>query len=64
MKIKAVTDHALSQFMERSRRWIQKLGTNKEHFDICRSKRVLGAVEISQRELVYRIWRKSENAPP
>jgi hypothetical protein len=36
-------------------RWIQYPGTEKEHFDICRSKRALavraGAVGVSQREL-------------
>ena len=38
-----------------SRRWIQKPGTDSEHFDICLSKKVkavaLGAIEISQMEL-------------
>lgn len=37
------------------RKWIQKAGTHREHFDICQSKRALavkaGAREISQREL-------------
>lgn len=38
-----------------NRRWIQGKGTYREHFDICKSKRVLavkaGAVEITQLEL-------------
>lgn len=39
-----------------ARKWIQYPGTNREHYDICKSKRVkavaLGAVEIEARELV------------
>ena len=38
-----------------ARKWIQHVGTYREHFDIAKSKRVLavefGAVEISQYEL-------------
>jgi len=38
-----------------ARKWIQKAGTSREHFDICMSKRVLavkhGAVELTIREL-------------
>lgn len=37
------------------RKWIQDAGTNREHFDICLSKRkkavALGAKQISMREL-------------
>jgi len=37
-------------------KWIQKPGTAREHFDICREKRALaisfGAIEISQRLMV------------
>lgn len=37
------------------RKWIQKQGTYKEHFDICLSKKQLavknGAIEVSQIEL-------------
>jgi uncharacterized protein DUF4031 len=40
-------------------KWIQKVGTTHEHFDICLSKRKLavraGAVEISWRELVEKL---------
>jgi hypothetical protein len=36
-------------------RWLQKAGTYKEHFDICKSKRALavmhGAVEINRAQL-------------
>ena len=36
------------------RKWIQYAGTYKEHFDICRSKRLLaiqnGAIEINHKE--------------
>lgn len=42
-----------------ARRWIQKEGTTSEHFDISKGKRrlavQLGAVEISQRDLVRRM---------
>ena len=38
------------------RKWLQYPGTDREHFDICRSKRKLaieaGAKEITNRELV------------
>ena len=45
------------------RRWLQHAGTPKEHFDICRSKRLLaikaGAIRITQRELGLRLRRTS-----
>lgn len=38
-----------------NRKWLQHRGTYREHFDICRSKRLLaiknGAASITQREL-------------
>lgn len=38
------------------RKWIQYPGTTREHYDICKSKRVLavkaGAVEVTARDLV------------
>lgn len=41
-----------------ARRWIQYPGTNREHFDICVSKRAkavaAGAVEVTMRELAMR----------
>ncbi len=44
------------------RKWIQKAGTPREHFDIAKSKRRLavdrGAVEISMQELVRRIQKR------
>lgn len=49
-----------------ARRWIQQPGTPDEHFDICKSKRILavdaGAVEIDMRDLVKIIQRKRDNA--
>jgi hypothetical protein len=40
------------------RSWIQNRGTEKEHFDVCKSKRALavrfGAIELSKREAA--IW--------
>lgn len=40
-------------------KWIQKAGTYKEHFDICKSKRAIavknGAIEITWRELSAKI---------
>lgn len=39
-----------------ARRWIQKPGTDREHYDICKSKRALavqnGAIELTAFELV------------
>jgi len=47
-----------------NRKWIQKAGTPREHFDICLSKRKLavaaGAVEVSMRELVERMRSKPQ----
>lgn len=43
-----------------ARKWIQYPGTNKEHFDICKSKRQLaisyGAIPVTMREL-SKLWR-------
>ncbi len=40
------------------RKWIQKAGTNREHFDICMSKRQkaieAGAIEIGMRDLAMK----------
>lgn len=42
-----------------ARRWIQKPGSRREHFDICKAKRALavqaGAVELTQRDMVKRL---------
>ena len=42
-----------------ARRWIQKPGTDREHYDICKSKRALavrhGAKEIATRELAAKL---------
>lgn len=50
-----------------SPRWIQDEGTPREHFDICKSKRTLavayGAIELSNRELYYRIRRRTPSEP-
>jgi DNA/RNA endonuclease G (NUC1) len=47
-----------------ARKWIQKAGTAREHFDICMSKKELaiayGAVQITMRELAQ-ITRKRMN---
>jgi hypothetical protein len=43
-----------------ARRWLQHAGTDREHFDICLSKRAkaveAGAIEVSMRELCGRKW--------
>jgi hypothetical protein len=43
-----------------ARKWIQYPGTDKEHFDICLSKRAkavkAGAIEVSARDLCRRKW--------
>lgn len=42
-----------------ARKWIQAAGTPREHFDICKAKRVLairhGAIEIGPRELMMKL---------
>lgn len=50
------------------RKWIQYAGTNKEHFDICLSKKKLalkaGAIEADSVDLARRtIGRKTPNEP-
>ena len=48
------------------RKWIQHVGTQHEHFDICQSKRALavryGAKEVTRRELVLVCRSKQEKA--
>jgi hypothetical protein len=45
-------------------KWIQKAGDAREHFDICKSKRVLavtnGAIEITMRDLALKTRVKRE----
>jgi hypothetical protein len=36
-----------------ARKWIQKPGTDREHYDICKSKRAL-AVKLGAREISWR----------
>jgi hypothetical protein len=55
----ADSKHELLDMAERiglKRHWLQKEGTPWEHFDVCRSKRVLavqlGAVEVDGRQIV------------
>ena len=47
---------AMADWIGVSRRWIQKAGTEHEHFDIAMSKRAkavsFGAVEVTRRDLV------------
>jgi hypothetical protein len=46
---------AMAELIGVNRRWLQKRGKPGEHFDICRSKRVLairhGAIPLTTREL-------------
>lgn len=46
--------HAMASLIGVARRWHQKAGTPRSHYDICKSKRALaishGAREITQRE--------------
>lgn len=43
-----------------ARRWLQNAGTDREHFDVCLSKRTAavraGAIEVSMRQLCRRPW--------
>lgn len=47
--------HEMAQKIGVARRWVQNAGTNREHYDICLSKREravrLGAKEITWSEL-------------
>lgn len=61
----ADTHDELIQMIQRigiDAKWIQKQGTESEHFDICESKRALaikyGAVQITDRGLVEIIRKK------
>ncbi|MEN6605894.1 MAG: DUF4031 domain-containing protein [Bryobacteraceae bacterium] len=49
-----------------ARRWLQYPGTDREHFDICLSKRVLavkaGAVETTAQKLCTRKWSRSQTS--
>lgn len=46
------------------RKWIQRVGTHEEHFDVCLDKRrravERGAIEITQRELAKKLILKGE----
>lgn len=48
--------HAMADRIGVARKWCQRRGTWKEHYDVCQAKRKLavaaGAVEITQREVV------------
>lgn len=54
--------HEMAAKIGVARRWHQKAGTHKSHYDICLSKRAvavkLGAVEITQRETAALVKRK------
>lgn len=43
-----------------ARKWIQYPGTDKEHFDICKSKKLAairhGAIPVTMRELCSKLW--------
>lgn len=60
---------AMADRIGMQRRWIQKPGTEHEHFDVAKGKRSLavqaGAVEVSSREIVRLIQAKrAALAPP
>ncbi len=48
--------HAMADKIGVARRWIQKAGTYREHYDVCLSKRKLaianGAIEVTPKEMV------------
>ena len=50
------------------RKWVQKQGTYKEHFDVASGKRALavkaGAVEITMRELWAMLKKRKQDASP
>ena len=49
-------------------KWLQKAGTHREHFDICKQKRcqavMFGAVEITMQELVGKCRDKQAKGDP
>ncbi len=51
--------HAMAGRLGVARRWCQREGTRKEHYDICLGKRALavalGARQITQRDLIRKI---------
>lgn len=55
----------LLSFIDRigvQRKWIQKQGTHQEHFDVCKSKRLLaidaGAIQLTPKQLVVKMREK------
>lgn len=50
------------------RKWIQKLGTSREHFDVCKSKRAMaikhGAIEVTGRDIVLKMRGKVTQPSP
>lgn len=50
------------------RKWIQDMGTNREHFDICLSKKEAaikaGAIHINMRELAKMTAERKDNNSP
>lgn len=58
--------HAMTNRVGISRRWHQKAGTPRSHYDIALGKRALavryGAIEITQRQTVEIVRRKAVSA--
>ena len=50
------------------RKWLQNPGEWKEHFDVCKAKRALavveGAIEMSARELMRKMYEKRAAVTP
>lgn len=58
--------HAMADRIGVARRWHQKAGTHRSHYDICLAKRALavaaGALEVTQREVARIARRKRADA--
>jgi hypothetical protein len=50
---------AMAKVIGVARKWLQHAGSDREHFDVCKSKRAAaveaGAIEVTGRELVLKI---------
>lgn len=59
--------HAMADRIGVARRWHQKPGTHRSHYDVCLAKRALavaaGAIEVTQREVAAIARRKLASTP-
>jgi len=60
--------HAMADRIGVARRWLQKAGTPREHYDVCLAMRAVaieyGAIPITQRELAVKTRARRPLSPP